>query len=163
MKTIILVRHAKSTKSILNIRDIDRPLNERGYEDAYKVGERLAEMHVKVDLLLSSPAIRAFSTALIFADRLSYPENKIRLCKNLYETDMEEYIQQISEVEENFNSVMLFGHNPVMSETFCKLVGISFEDMPTTATAGIGFKIDSWDKIFGKKGEKLFFISPKEE
>jgi phosphohistidine phosphatase len=162
MKTITLIRHAKSTKSILNIRDIDRPLNERGYIDAYKMGERLAEMHFKADLFLSSPAIRAFSTALIFADRLSYAENTIRLCKNLYETSANEYIQQLSEIENEVSSVFLFGHNPTISEAFCKLLHIPYEDMPTAAAAGMRFTIDSWNKIEGAKGEKLFYLTPKD-
>jgi phosphohistidine phosphatase len=162
MKTVTLVRHAKSTKSLLNIRDIDRPLNERGYQDAYRVGERLAEMHFKADLFLSSPAIRAFSTALIFADRLSYAENNIRLCKSLYETGAEEYIEQVSELEDEVQSVILFGHNPTISEAFCRLLHIPYEDMPTTAAAGMRFKIDSWKKIAGAKGEKIFYLTPKD-
>jgi phosphohistidine phosphatase len=162
MKTVTLVRHAKSTKSILDIRDIDRPLNERGYLDAYKIGERLAEMHFKADLFISSPAIRAFSTALIFADRLNYPENNIRLCKNLYETSADEYIEQITEAENSANSIVLFGHNPTISEAMSALLRIPFEDMPTTASICMSFKIDSWKKMTGVKGERVFYLTPKD-
>ena len=162
MKSVTFVRLAKSTKSILDIRDIDRPLNERGYQDAYKTGDRLAEMHFKADLLISSPAIRAFSTALIFADRLSHPENNIRLCKNLYETSADEYIDQISETENSVNNIMLFGHNPTISEVMSALLRMPFEDMPTTASVCIRFKIDSWKKIIGAKGELIFYLNPKD-
>src|ERR1051325_9362536 len=97
MKTVTLVRHAKSTKSMLNIRDIDRPLNERGYEDAYNVGQRLAAKKFKADMLISSPAIRAFSTALVIADKLSYHENRIVLNKSLYETSADDYFEVMSQ------------------------------------------------------------------
>ena len=161
MKTVTLVRHAKSTKSMLNIRDIDRPLNERGYQDAYTVGQRLAEKHFTADLLISSPAIRAFSTALIIADKLSYAENKIQLCKNLYETSPDDYIHEISLASDSANSVMLFGHNPTISEALTTLLKKGI-DMGTSDIACIQFKIDSWENIFKAKGELVFYISPKD-
>src|SRR3954469_11159183 len=105
MKTVTLVRHTKSSKNIPNIRDIDRPLNDRGYQDAYAIGERLSEKSFKAELLISSPAIRAFSTALIIAGRLSYADDKILLRKNLYETSGQEYIEEISHTPESINSV----------------------------------------------------------
>jgi phosphohistidine phosphatase len=161
MKTLTLVRHAKSTKSMLNIRDIDRPLHERGYEDAYAAGQRLAEKKFAADLLISSPAVRAFSTALIFADRLSYHENKIQLCKNLYETSADDYITEISEAGDSANSVMLFGHNPSISEALTSLLKKGMA-MGTSDCAVIKFEIDSWKNIFKAKGELVLYISPKD-
>jgi phosphohistidine phosphatase len=161
MKTLTLVRHAKSTKSMLHIRDIDRPLNERGYEDAYGVGQRLAENKFKADLLISSPAIRAFSTALIFADRLSYHENKIVLDKNLYETSADDYIEEISLVTNSTQSIMLFGHNPTMSEVLTRFLKKGME-MGTADTACIQFNIEKWEDISKVNGELKFYLSSKD-
>jgi len=162
MKTVTLVRHAKSSKNIPNIRDIDRPLNDRGYQDAYTIGERLSEKSFKTGLLISSPAIRALSTALIIAGRLSYADDKILLRKNLYETSANEYLEEISNTPEAINSVMLFGHNPTISEALSVLLQKSYEDMDTAAAACINFKINSWKDIFNAKGEIVFHISPKD-
>jgi phosphohistidine phosphatase len=160
MKTVTLVRHAKSTKSILNIRDIDRPLNERGYEDAYKAGERLAERKPGPALFISSPAIRAFSTAVIIAGRLSYDEEDIMLNKNLYETSAQQYLEVISETPNEIDSVILFGHNPIISEALSMLIKKGF-DMGTADIACIQFEMDKWKDIFKTKGELQYYISPK--
>jgi phosphohistidine phosphatase len=161
MKTICLVRHAKSSKSIPGIRDIDRPLNEKGYREAYLVGEKLAEKSFKPQLLISSPAIRAFNTALVFAGRLSYPEEKIILKKDLYETSPEDYINEIMQTENAINSLMLFGHNPLISTVLSKLIKKNYQDMETSAAAAINFNVKAWKDIAGMKGELLFHISPK--
>ena len=99
---------------------------------------------------------------MIFADKLNYAENKILLVKNLYETSTEEYIQKISEVSDSVNSVMLFGHNPTISETMFALLRMHYEGMATSAAACISFKIDSWKKIFETTGELVFYFSPKD-
>jgi phosphohistidine phosphatase len=161
MKTLYLVRHAKSGKDFENITDTDRPLNERGYHDAHLMGKNLLAKKIKPDLLVSSPAIRALTTALIFAQQLNYSEEKILLRKNLYETSVGEHVDVIAQTDNHFNSLMIFGHNPTFSQTVAHLLQKQTEEMPTCAVAGISFNIARWKEITTSKGELILFISPK--
>src|SRR4051812_32340757 len=101
MKTLYLIRHAKSSWDLNDLPDIDRTLNERGFRDAHLMGGKLLDKGVKADLIISSPANRAISTALIIARKIEYLEDKIVLRKNLYETSGREYINEISLVNDN--------------------------------------------------------------
>jgi len=160
MKTLYIVRHAKSSKDWENISDKDRPLNEKGYHDAHLVGEKLHKKKIKPDLLVSSPAIRALTTALIFAKYLNYPVEKLLLKKNLYETSVDEHLNVIAQTDNRFNSLMIFGHNPTFSQIFSYLVHKPSEELPTCGVAGISFNISSWKEVISAKGEILLCISP---
>src|SRR4051812_22854209 len=116
MKIIYLIRHAKSSWDLNDLPDIDRSLNERGFRDAHLMGGKLSEKGVNPDLIISSPAVRAITTALIIARKIHYPEDKIILRKSLYETSSAEYLKEIAQLKESINSVMLFGHNPIITE-----------------------------------------------
>jgi phosphohistidine phosphatase len=162
MKTVCLVRHAKSSKDIPNIRDIDRPLNDRGKKDARLIGEMLAEKSFKADILISSPATRALDTAKIIAKSLSNPENKILKKISLYETSLEDYLETIAETENPVHSIALFGHNPLISMALAKLTKKNYQEMKTCAAACIEFRIKAWNEIRDAKGELLFYLSPKD-
>ena len=161
MKQLYIVRHAKSNKDWLNISDIDRPLNEKGYQDAHLIGKKLQEKKVKPDLIVSSPAIRALTTGLIIAQSIHYSEEKILLKKNLYESSLRDHVDVISETDNRINSLMIFGHNPTFSQALSHFINKE-QEMPTCAVAYISFNIDSWKRIDSEKGQLVFFISPKE-
>jgi phosphohistidine phosphatase len=160
MKTLYLVRHAKSDWTMEGQPDIDRPLNERGYLDAHLMSKHLYKENVRPDLIISSPAIRAMSTALIFAGNLRYSKENIRIKENLYETGLNEYIECIHSIENAINSVMLFGHNPVISEAVQYLMKERNEEMSTCAVCRIDFEASMWNELTKKSGHLSFYLAP---
>ena len=100
MKTLFLVRHAKSSWTQLHLPDIDRPLNERGYNDAHLVSKTMLHKTKLPDQMISSSAVRAMTTALIFARTFAYPEEKIQIESQLYETTVQDYLHVISRVSD---------------------------------------------------------------
>ena len=159
MKTLYLLRHSKSSRDFSELADFDRPLNERGYSDAHQMGKFLFERDIKLDLLISSPAIRAISTALIFSLHLKYPVEEIQLNKSLYESSVKHYLQCISEVSDN-SDIMLVGHNETISETAQKLSTQRILEMKTCAVIALEFDIKAWKEISNSKGSLVFHFDP---
>lgn len=161
MKTIYLVRHAKSDRENTNLLDIERPLNERGYSNANSMSQVFNEKQDNPGIIISSPAIRAFSTASIFAKNLNYDLNTILIKKELYESSTKDYLSVITDMDEQFKSLMLFAHNPTISsfaDSLCKALPM---EMPTCAIAGIRFDCKKWKDIKNLKGELFLFEYPK--
>ena len=155
MKKLFLIRHAKSDQNS-SLNDIDRCLNERGYNNAYKMSNDFKE---NCDFIVSSPGIRAFSTAMIFAKSLDYDYNKISLRKELYESCVKDYFSVIQSIDNSFESVLLFAHNPTITEFAESLVKTLPMEVPTCGIVGISFDTDDWKKI--KTGELFLFDYPK--
>ena len=161
MKTLYLIRHAKSDWSIDHISDIDRPLNEKGYGDAHKMSLVLKEKKVAPDLIISSPAVRAISTALIFCRTLNYDPKSILINKKLYDSSVKEYLNCISETDNKYQTVFLFGHNPAITNTANALTNSLTQEMPTCCVAGISSEVRGWE-IFTKNNNALsYFDIPK--
>jgi len=160
MKTLYFVRHAKSGKDNFDITDFDRPLNDRGYQDAHLVGDWLHRKDLRIDVLVTSPAIRAITTALIFCNRLHYPAEQLLLRQSLYDSTMKQYLGCIAEVKKG-DSLMLFGHNETISETVQKLYADRIDDMKTCAVVALKFEIQSWSDIQSSKGKLVFHIHPE--
>lgn len=160
MKTLWLIRHAKSSWGIDNLSDIDRPLNERGYSDAHEMAKRMKK-RISNGLIVTSPAIRAASTAFIFARHLGIDPSDLMLRKTLYESGTEQYLAVIGSLPDNHTDVLLFGHNPVISLTANLLVGTTIEEMPTTGIIGIGFEEHSWKKAAASTGRLVAYDFPK--
>src|SRR6478609_6616404 len=115
MKTLYLVRHAKSSWDDIDLSDFDRPLNDRGKKDAPKMGKRLKERDIFPDVMLSSPAKRALETCKAIAKALSFPEEKITTDKRLYhasEDQLLKVVQGLKDRHDNVEVIMIFGHNP---------------------------------------------------
>ncbi len=161
MKKLFLIRHAKSDPIAIGwtnpeLKDIERYLNERGYANANKMA---AKFNHKPDLIISSPAIRAISTALIFARHLNYQANNISIKQELYETSVKDYLSVIHSIDNNFNIVLLFAHNPTISDTAQHLTQALPMELPTCAIAGISFDVSDWKSV--KQGELFLFDYPK--
>ena len=110
MKTLYLIRHAKSDRSLAEISDIDRPLNERGYADAHKMSLIFKNKNIIPDIIISSPAIRALSTALIFCRTLKLDPKTIEINQQLYDTSVKEYLRCITQTDNKFKTVF-WQHN----------------------------------------------------
>jgi phosphohistidine phosphatase len=161
MKTIILIRHAKSSWDDNNISDFERPLNNRGKKDAPAMAKILKEKIRKPDVIISSPAERAFSTALAFSDAFGYPQEKIRKEIGIYNGGADKILDIIRSLPEEYSMALLFGHNPVITRLACHLGGVFIDNMPTASAAAIEFLDDSWEFIGDKSGKLLFFEYPK--
>jgi phosphohistidine phosphatase len=162
MKTLYIVRHAKSSWDNVNLPDFDRPLNTRGKTDAPRMGKRLKEKDVHPNLMLSSPAKRALSTSKRIAEVLNYPEKNIKTDKKLYHADAEDILSVIRDQKNRFEVLMVFGHNPGLTD-FVNEIGksTSIDNIPTCGIVAFRFDIDEWHDVTKKSGELLFFDYPK--
>jgi phosphohistidine phosphatase len=156
MKTLYLIRHAKSDWNNPQLKDIERHLNERGYESANYMSQKFGKTP---DLIISSPAIRAISTSLIFARNLKYHANTIVIKQELYESSVKDYLSVINSIDNAFETVLLFAHNPTISDVAQQLTQALPMEMPTCAIAGINFETDDWKKA--KEGKLVLFDYPK--
>jgi len=158
MKTLYLVRHAKSGRD-LDIRDFDRPLNERGYSDAHQIAIQVASGNNQIDSIISSPAVRTITTALIFAGHLKYSTEKLILRHQLYDSELKDYLTVISQMT-NTSSILLVGHNPTISELAQKLSIIRLNELKTSEVVALEFDISSWKDIFNAVGKLIFQVKP---
>jgi len=138
MKTLYLARHAKSSWKHPELSDIERPLNKRGKRDAPYIGNILKEKGVNPDILLSSPAVRARKTAATIAEIIDYPNSKILIDENIYESSSNELVNIIQgfddkydSVMNKYDSVMMFGHNPGFTMLNNYLTESFIDNIPT--------------------------------
>ena len=118
MKTLTIIRHAKSDWGDDSLNDAYRPLNERGYMDARIISKQLAKKIEKPDYWLTSPAIRAYSTAIIFANAFKFDADKVVIKQKIYEATVKNLKQVISTIPDTYKHVILFGHNPSLTNYF---------------------------------------------
>src|SRR5688500_10264007 len=160
MKTLFLVRHAKSSRDDTKLPDKDRPLNDRGKRDASKMGKRLAKHDVKPELILSSPAMRALATAEIMARELDYKRKKIVVDNRLYPGDVDKMLTIIQKLDDALQRVMLFGHNPALTELAHRLSS-DIVHMPTCAVAKFKFRSKSWSSVGKSKLARVALDYPR--
>jgi phosphohistidine phosphatase len=161
MKTLYLIRHAKSDWAIATLADIDRPLNTRGYTDAHKMSAALKSTKIIPDLIITSPAVRAISTALIFARNLNYNAALINIQPTLYHTNAEQYLEIISQTDSKINTLFLFGHNPIITNCANSLIKNNIENIPTCGIVAITNDCEDWEKFVSADGKLLAFDFPK--
>lgn len=161
MKTLYLIRHAKSSWDDMALADEDRPLNSRGKRDAPKVGERLAKRRPKPDLILSSPATRAVMTAEIIAKKLDYKRSKIVLDDRLYAVSADDLLEVIHQLDDKMARVMLIGHNPELTGLAHRLSS-KITHLPTCAVAELRFDAKSWARIGKDKPTRVALEYPKQ-
>ena len=160
MKTVFLVRHAKSSWEDPSLPDSDRPLNDRGKRDAPKMGKRLAERDVKLDLILSSPANRAITTARILADQLHYKRKDIVVDDRLYPGAVRALIKIVHDLGNKLDRVMLVGHDPALLKLAHHLSS-DITHMPTCAVAEFTFNAKCWPDVRKSSLATMTFDFPK--
>lgn len=159
-KILFIVRHGKSGWDYTGIEDIDRPLIERGIRDAHTMAEKLVKRGILPDCIISSPAIRAAHTAIIFSRVTGFPEKDIKLDEDLYLAETNDILKVVSGTEKTFNALMIFGHNPGFTELVNYLSGFRLDNLPTAGLVMLKFKTDSWKEINKKNLISEFFDSP---
>ena len=150
MKTLFLIRHAKSSWKDVTIDDHDRPLNKRGKENAPMMGDRLKKRQIMPDLIFSSTALRAKATANCIGKKINFPIIKITFLRELYHASPNRLFDSISQAPDQAGSIMFFGHNPGLTELAVNQWNIPILNLPTCGILEIQFKSDSW-KLVGKE------------
>ena len=147
MKFLTLVRHAKSSWEDPLLPDRERPLNKRGRRDAPAMGARLADRGCHPELILSSPATRALSTAHVIAEALDYPVDRIVVDERIYEDGAEGILAAVHDAGGEADRIMLFGHNPDLTWLINRLSGIQLDNLPTCGVAMLQFAIPEWTDL----------------
>jgi len=161
MKNIYLVRHAKAESPGPLVMDFKRALNPRGEEAVLLMGERLKEKNISPQLFLTSPAIRTMTTAQGIAKCLGKSMEDIFEEETIYNASLKTLVEVIHDLDNKYDNVMLFGHNPGMTELANYLGDAPVSHMPTCAVYGVSFDLNDWRKINAKGGTCLFFDYPK--
>ena len=159
MKTIYFIRHAKSSWDDFSLRDIDRPLNDRGKRDAPKMARYLKDLKVQPDLIISSPAKRARKTASIFREVLGNPP--MELVNGIYEANTADIFRIVQEIEENYSLVFVFGHNPAFTSVANQFTNELIMNVPTCGITKIECEINSWKNFSRDRGKLTAFYYPK--
>lgn len=157
-KSLFLLRHAKAASSTDLLADQDRPLTDRGVKDAKKLGDRMHKKSYSFDLILSSPAIRAITTAQLVANRLGHKQKFLAVEKSIYLCDMETLIDVVANIPKKIDAVLLVGHNPGLSDLACFLAGEPIS-MPTCALLELVFEMKTWDQISPNSLSKMHLVN----
>ena len=147
MLRLTLIRHAKSSWGDPSLKDFDRPLNERGLRDAPQMGRRLKDRLAAPDLLISSPALRAVTTARLLAESLGYPADAIQTEDMLYNASMQDLLAIVRLQDSRRAHVALVAHNPGLSQLSDYLCEGQTGDLPTCAVVSLSFELDDWRAI----------------
>lgn len=162
MKTLYLMRHAKSSWDFASIADRDRPLNDRGRRDAPFMAQQLLAREVPpMDLILASPAVRALSTATLVAREIEYDPTRIQVEEQLYDTDRDAYLAVISRVKSSVEELLLVGHNYTITDVANYLSPVHVPEIPTAGIVCLRFDTMSWNRLPKDGAEFVFSDFPK--
>lgn len=161
MKTLYLVRHAKSSWKDASLRDKDRPLNKRGKRDAPRMAEYLSQQIVRPDLFVSSPSTRTQDTAVSFLHAFGRLKKDLVLEEQLFHGSMGEIIGVVQALDDSCDSAMLFVHNPGITSAVNRMADQHIFNIPTCGAAGMSFDIDHWSDLKPGHAKMLFYFYPK--
>lgn len=158
MKQLILFRHAKSSWDF-GVNDRERDLEQIGLERTIKSAEKLNELlHSEPQKWFSSPAVRARKTAGIVREFFTNKPD-IEIIENLYTFSFFDLLKEVKKLDDDLNSIIIFGHNEAFTEFVNRMGSQYIENLPTSGVACIQFDIENWNKI--EKGMTRFIIKPK--
>jgi phosphohistidine phosphatase len=163
MKTLYLMRHAKSSWSFDDLTDKERPLNDRGREDAPLMGQALLKRSIEIDLLLSSPAVRALSTAALVAHELGYPPDRIGVVEGIYQAEVLDLLAIVRGLPNAADSVLLVGHNNTITDFANLLSPSQLNEMPTAAIVCLKFSCPHWAEVDRANAEFYFYDYPRNQ
>ncbi|HEX7844196.1 MAG TPA: histidine phosphatase family protein [Chitinophagaceae bacterium] len=161
MKTLLLVRHAKSDWDDPSLSDFDRPLNERGKRDAPVMAHRLLDKKIKIDAFISSPAKRAKRTATVFAKEFKREKEDIILVNELYLAAEQTFFDVVSKADDKFESIAVFSHNPGITDFANMLTDARIDNIPTCGIFAVTIDCKKWSDFRHSSKEFWFFDYPK--
>lgn len=163
MKNLYIARHGTAAPSDAATRDFDRHLLPRGLQEAEQIGARLAQNGGFIDYIICSPAQRAKETAEVLARHFAFPREKIVFEKSLFDSPAVEHVLQLlKELDDDFRSVLVCGHNPVLQQLATTLSRDFSASMPAGTVVGITFELEKWRQLKEKAGKVCFFACPEE-
>ena len=163
MKTLTLVRHAKSSWKNPHLSDRQRPLNKRGKRDAPIMGKRILEHGIRPSLIVSSPATRAWTTAKIIATQISYPTEFLQREDGLYLASLDGILEVVAAQDNGFNNLMVVGHNPGMTDFANFLSPGLTHNLPTAGVECLQIDQDDWNLFERPQTEFLVHDYPKKQ
>ncbi|MEZ5046732.1 MAG: histidine phosphatase family protein [Chitinophagaceae bacterium] len=161
MKTLLLVRHAKSDWGSLTQADIERPLNTRGIKNAHDMGSRLLKRKIEIDCIVASNAKRTTQTAHIIASEIHYPQEQIQFYNALYHAPQQCLLDTVLTLNSNWNTVMLVGHNNGITDFVNSFGFFVTDNMPTCSMACLSIACEHWYDFANAAKTLLFFDYPK--
>jgi len=161
MKILTLVRHAKSDWKDTSLSDKQRPLNRRGKRDAPEMGRRIVDHGIRPSLIISSPAVRAWRTARIIAKEIGYPAEFLQREESLYLASLDDLLDAVVAQDNGFNSLMVVGHNPGMTDFANFLLPGVTNNLPTAGVVSVQIEGDDWSLYRRPKIELIAFDYPK--
>jgi phosphohistidine phosphatase len=161
MKTLYLNRHAKSSWDNPGLSDFDRPLNNRGKRDAPLMGKILSEKVNSPQVIYSSPANRAITTANQIAESFGYNKNNIIQDQKIYDAVISDIIKIINLTSDEYDTIMFFGHNPTFTMISNYLSNKYIDNLPTCGFVQINFALETWKEVEGNTGKLILFEYPK--
>ena len=161
MKKLFIIRHAKSSWKDMSLDDYERPLNKRGKANAPFMGKVLKDKGILPDLIVSSPALRAKTTAAHIAKEISY-SNAILFKEEIYEADADTLHKILISMDDEDNTVFIFGHNPGLNSLAYEYLNFS-QNIPTCGIIEIEFDCKKWKKISSENAKLISFDYPKKD
>ena len=161
MKTLTLLRHAKSSWKDTSLQDRERPLNRRGQRDAPVMAERIKESGIRPSLILSSPAVRAWTTAKSIAHEIGYPIEFLQQEQRLYHASTRNLLVVIAEQDDGFNNLMIVGHNPGLTDFANHLIPDLTHNIPTCGFVSLEIDCDNWNLDQDAEIKLLMYDYPK--
>ena len=162
MKTLTLLRHAKSSWKDASLQDRERPLNRRGQRDAPIMAERIKQAGIRPSLILSSPAVRAWTTGKSIAHEIGYPMEFLQREDRLYHASTRNLLVVIAEQDEGFNNLMIVGHNPGLTDFANYLIPGLTHNIPTCGFVSIEIDCDDWNLDREAEIKLLMYDYPKQ-
>jgi len=161
MKQLLLVRHGKSDWGNQHISDFERPLNQRGLRNAPEMARRIMDGGQIPDLIISSPALRAITTATYFAQVWNKSVDQIKQEKGIYEAQVKTLLDLVNQIDNKYQHVAIFGHNPGFTDFANYLSDADIYNIPTCGTVLIEFPFQDWQQVSHHTGSLLKFDYPK--
>ena len=162
MKTLYLIRHAKSSWENSEHNDEERPLIEKGIKRAKKIGNYLKGKNVEADVIISSHANRALETAQIIAKKINYSKDKIIIDKKIYDSGIDNLFNIIYGTSNDYKCIILVGHNPTFTNIANYFLDEKIDNLPTAGLVCIEFETNQWNEIVNATKLKNYVIRPKE-
>jgi phosphohistidine phosphatase len=157
-KTLFLLRHAKAITGELLVPDQDRPLSERGLKDVHKLGTKLQKKETHLDLIVTSPAVRAITTAQIIAKKLDMKRTNLLIDPIIYGGEIAALLEFISGVAKRYDVVLIVGHNPSLADLASHITGEPIA-MSTCSLIKVSFDSKDWAKVLTEKSSKFSILN----
>jgi phosphohistidine phosphatase len=161
MLQLTLIRHAKSSWENPALSDFDRPLNKRGRKNAPLMGKIIRKRGLVFEQIVSSPALRAITTARLMAEKLGFPEHEVEQRADLYDASLDALLDCVSSLDNQYSKIALVAHNPGITALCNHLTGESITNLPTCAVALIEFDLDDWRAVDQDTGRLTLYEYPR--